>query len=257
MIIMKKYEIYSDLKVPYGSKIVIRADGRSFSRLTSHLKLKKPHDLDFVKIMVNTCQDFFREFSPAFMYTFSDEINILLDEIPFSGRLEKIDSIFPSFIAGSFTYRLLEHGEFFKDLDDKNKYLSTAKPVSFDCRVIPLNHDLVVKYFKNRQNEAWRNCLNGYAYWTLRQEYGKKKTSQILMKKNSSQIHDLLFEKGVNVAGTPRWQRRGVGIYRKKVMIEGYNPLSHENVLSARWKPFPDWELPIFTDKFFKSHKLL
>lgn len=253
---MKKYEIFSDLKVPYSSKIVIRADGRSFSRLTSHLKLKKPYDLDFVKIMVNTCQDFFKEFSPSFLYTFSDEINILMDEIPFAGRLEKINSIFASFIAGSFTCRLLKDERFFK-LFENRSVLPCAQPVSFDCRIIPLNQDLVIDYFKNRQNEAWRNCLNGYVYWTLRKEYGKEEASQILIKKKSSEIHDLLFEKGVNIGEAPLWQRRGVGIYREKVIIEGYNPLSHENVLSARWKPFPDWELPIFTDEFFKSHQLL
>jgi tRNA(His) guanylyltransferase len=254
---MKKYEIYSDLKIPYGSKIVIRADGRNFSGLTSRLELKKPYDPDFVKIMVDTCLDFFREFSPSFMYTFSDEINILLDEIPFAGRLEKINSIFASFIAGSFTRRLLMNEKFFKSFKDgKTTTSPPIKPVSFDCRVVPLNPELVIEYFKSRQDEAWRNCLNGYAYWTLRQEYGKEEASQILNKKKSSQIHDILFEREVNVTDKPLWQRRGVGIYRKKVSVEGYNPLSHEDVLTSRWKPFPDWELPLFKDEFFKIHQL-
>lgn len=247
MIVMKECEIFSNLKVPCGSKIVIRVDGRNFSHLTGDLKLEKPYDLDFVKIMVNCCHEFFLEFSPRFIYTFSDEINILLDEIPFRGRIEKMDSIFASFISSSFTQQIFQQEKFmiFKDSE-----IST-NAISFDSRVIPLTPDGVITYFKDRQDEAWRNCLNGYAYWTLRQDHGKKEAVKILDKKKTSQIHEILFKQGVKIADLPNWQRRGVGIYRKEVYVEGYNPITRANVLSKRWKPFIDWELPVFQEDFF------
>lgn len=241
---MKECEIFSNLKVPCGSEIVIRIDGRKFSRLSHDIGFKKPYDEHFGELMVKTGEDFFKEFSPLFIYTFSDEINILLSEIPFGGRIEKLDSVFASFIAGSFTRHVLN--------DEK----PINWPISFDSRVIPLSLDGTVEYFKQRQDEAWRNCINGYSYWTLRKEYTKKETMEILKNKKSTHLHDILFERGINLAELPAWQRRGIGIYKKEVTIEGYNPIKDEKVRSMRKKIFIDDELPIFNTEFF-SEKLI
>lgn len=249
---MKYREIYSDLRVPYGSKIIVRIDGRSFSKLAQVLELDKPYDLDFARMMVASCRDFFQEFSPSFMYTFSDEVNILLDEIPFSGRLEKLDSVFASFFAGSFSRHIFQSEKFSKLLRD-----NTFKSISFDSRVIPLNTEGTVVYFKERQDESWRNCLNGYAYWTLSEEYGKEDATQILKGKKKQELHDLLFEREVKIMDVPLWQRRGVAIYREKVAVEGYNPIKQENVVSHRFKPYIDCDLPIFSAEFFSSKDIM
>jgi len=239
---MKECEIFSGLKVPCGSKIIIRIDGRKFSKLSRDLKFKKPYDEQFNDIMVKTGKDFFKEVNPAFIYTFSDEINILLSEIPFGGRIEKLDSVFASFITGSFT---------------KNMSESTKGPISFDSRVIPLSQEGTIEYFKERQDEAWRNCINGYSYWTLREEYTKKEAMEILKKKKSNELHDILFERGTNLAELPAWQRRGIGIYKKEVIIEGYNPIKDEKVKSSRKKIFVDDDLPIFNAEFFSENLIL
>ena len=76
MKILKDYEIYSNLKVPKGSNIVLRLDGRKFHTLAKTLNLEKPYDSNFAKLMIEVCKDLFNEFSPKFIYTFSDEINI-------------------------------------------------------------------------------------------------------------------------------------------------------------------------------------
>ena len=34
------------------------------------------------------------------------------------------------------------------------------------------------------------------------------------------QIHELVFQKGINLAKTPAWERRGVMIYRKEGKLE-------------------------------------
>ena len=103
---MKEYELYSQLKLPKNSKIVIRLDGRSFHSLSRILNLNKPYDERFISLMVNVASDLFKEFSPSLIYTFSDEINILLNEIPFLGRVEKLDSVLASFAASSFSLNL-------------------------------------------------------------------------------------------------------------------------------------------------------
>ena len=90
---MKEYEVYGDLKVPVNSKIILRLDGRSFHSLAKNLNLEKPYDEDFARLMVKVSKDLFNEFAPVFIYTFSDEISILLDNIPFNGRIEKIKGL--------------------------------------------------------------------------------------------------------------------------------------------------------------------
>jgi len=250
---MNECEIFSNLKVPCGSKIVIRIDGRNFSQLSQRLEFKKPYDDDFADKMVQTAIDFFKEFNPLFIYTFSDEINILLADIPFSGRIEKLNSVFSSFISGAFTRTICN------DLKSSNLNSSvwqSLKPISFDSRLIPLSMGQVVEYFQNRQGEAWRNCLNGYAYWTLRQDYKKKKAIEILKGKKSKDIHELLFNKGINIAEVPSWQRRGIGIYKKETEVEGFNPISRKKVTSKRFRLFLDRNLPIFDTVFFNSLKI-
>ena len=93
---MKDYEIYSTMKVPKNSNIILRLDGRKFHSLAKHLNLEKPYDYNFSTLMSEVAKDIFDEFSPLFVYTFSDEISILLSEIPFLGRIEKFNYFFTS-----------------------------------------------------------------------------------------------------------------------------------------------------------------
>lgn len=247
---MKECEIFSSLKVPCTSKIVVRLDGRNFSQLSRKLEFEKPYALEFVEVISKAACQLFEEFSPQFIYTFSDEVSLLLGEIPFAGRVEKIDSVMASFLSSAFTRNIMDKNDF-------SQLLKKTKPISFDSRVIPLSDKGVIEYFQQRQMEAWRNCLNGYAYWTLRKEHSKSEAMEILHKKKSSQLHDLLFAKDINLAQMPSWQRRGVGIYKKTVEVEGLNPLTNKKVTSKRKKIFIDWDLPLFEEEFFHSHELL
>ena len=247
---MKECEIFSNLKVPCGSNIIVRMDGRGFSKLSKRIGFKKPYDMDFARTMVETCTTFSREFAPSFVYTFSDEINVLLSDIPFAGRVEKLDSVFSGFVSSAFTTSLRSVPAF-------QEYVDGSGPISFDCRVIPVSRDMVADYFKNRQDEAWRNCINGYAYWMLRENHSREEAVELLQMKKSRDLHDLIFQMGINIVEVPAWQRRGIGIYKKKVQIEGYNPLSQETVVSERLKLMEDWDLPIFDEEFFKDNEIL
>ena len=149
---MKDYEIYSTMKVPKNSNIIIRLDGRKFHSLSKALDLVKPFDENFYKIITNVCLDIFNQFAPKFIYAFSDEISILLDEIPFSGRVEKINSVFASLASSSFTYNLLNDysNEFNLDnLSDNERNI--VFPISFDSRIIPIDDASISDYFKWRR----------------------------------------------------------------------------------------------------------
>jgi len=245
---MKECEIFSNLRAPYGSEIVVRADGRKFSQLSTELGLKKPYDNDFASLMCNVCLDFFKEFAPKFIYTFSDEINILISDIPFNGRIEKLDSVFASYISASFMKNLFKKNKFMNIIEKHD-----LKPVSFDSRIIPLSFQGTVDYFQKRQTEAWRNCLNGYSYWKLREKYGKSTSVEILNKKKGSELHDLLFKGGLNISEVPNWQRRGIGIYRKSLEVEGYNPLEKKTVKTRRNIAKIDCKLPLINREFFET----
>lgn len=237
---MKEYEVYKDLKVPINSKIILRLDGRSFHSLAKNLNLKKPYDEDFARLMVKVSQDLFNEFAPVFIYTFSDEISILLDNIPFNGRIEKINSVIASFAASSFTYNL-----------------GIKKPISFDSRVIPIISEDIPKYFKWRQDEAWRNCVNAYGIYTLKSKYSSKIANEKIKGLKSSDIHELLFKEGINLNNVENWQKRGIAIYKQNKEIVGYNKKEGKNQTSYRSFLFTDLEIPIFSKNFFKSLNII
>ena len=237
---MKEYEVYKDLKVPINSKIILRLDGRSFHSLAKNLNLKKPYDEDFAKLMVKVSKDLFNEFAPIFIYTFSDEISILLDNIPFNGRIEKINSVIASFAASSFTYNL-----------------GSKKPISFDSRVIPIINEDIPKYFKWRQDEAWRNCINAYGIHTLKSKYCDEIANEKIKGLKSSDIHELLFREGINLNNIENWQKRGIAIYKQNKEIVGYNKKECKNQVSYRSFLFTDLEIPIFSENFFKSINII
>jgi len=116
---MKNRELFSQLKV--ASTAVLRVDGRGFSKALHKLEFKKPYDIRFAEGMVRSTHDFFSKsgINPTLAYLFSDEINLVfVQDLPFNGRLEKIDSVIPSFIASALTINL-----------------ESAQPLSFDSRV--------------------------------------------------------------------------------------------------------------------------
>lgn len=233
---MKDYEVYSHLKVPKNSKIIVRLDGRSFHKLAFDLNLNKPYDDYFYKVMDFVCRDLFEEFQASFIYTFSDEISMLLDNIPFNGRVEKMDSVISSFTASSF---VMHFNTQFK------------KPPSFDSRIIPVNGEDLYKYFKWRQDESWRNCVNSYGIHHLKKLYSNNKAYDILNGMKLNEVHELLYEKGINLNKVENYKKRGIAIYRKYKKIRGFNKKDNKNQISYRSFIYSDWNLPKFSKNFF------
>ncbi|MDR1819340.1 MAG: guanylyltransferase [Methanobrevibacter sp.] len=236
---MKGHEIYSEIKVPLSSNLILRLDGRNFHSLSKKLSLKMPFDYEFTSLMAKAGLDIFKEFSPLFMYTFSDEISILFNYIPFSGRIEKLNSIFSSLVSSSLTLSI-------KNSDRYNDLF----PIAFDSRIIPVSDGEIFSYFKWRQDEAYKNCINIYGYYALKEEYEGDELKKKLNGFKSQQIHEYLFrKKGINLGKLPTWQRRGIGIYRAcKINSSQANNTSRQNKHVS-----VDENLPKFTKDFFNS----
>ena len=235
---MKEFEVYSSLRVPKNSKIIMRLDGRSFHSLARDLNLVKPYDENFYNVICEVCRDLFEEFSPIFVYTFSDEISLLFDKVPFDGRIEKLDSVIASFTASSF---VMHYDTQFK------------KPPSFDSRIIPISDGDILSYFRWRRDECWRNCVNSHGISYLKSKYSNTEANDIIKGMNLSDINELLFENGINLNDVEIYKKRGIGIYRKNKKIVGFNKKENKNQTSYRSYIYKDWELPIFSEKFFKK----
>ena len=235
---MKDYEVYSSLRVPKNSNIIVRLDGRSFHKLSDDLNLVKPYDDNFYQVISGVCRDLFSEFSALFVYTFSDEISILLKDIPFDGRIEKLNSVIASFTSSSFVMHY--------DFDFK-------KPPAFDSRIIPVNDSDIVRYFKWRQDESWRNCVNSHGSYFLKTKYSNNEVHDILKGMKLNEVHELLFENGINLNDVDNYKKRGIGIYRKYKKIVGFNKKENKNRTSYRSYVYTDWQLPIFSEDFFRK----
>ncbi len=202
------WEIYSDLKC--RAPLMVRADGRGFKKLLEGSK--KPYDIDFARSMASVAVNLFHEsgLSPVLAFTFSDEVSALFTEAPFSGRVEKIDSLIAGFLSGRLSICL-------------------ERAVSMDCRVIPLCGHEVAEYLGVRQDETWRNHVFSYGFYSLVGEgFSASEAMERLRGMRENEIHELVFRRGINLAKTPAWERRGVMVYRKEGQVT------------------QDWELPLF-----------
>lgn len=227
---MKDREIYAEMRcIP---PVVVRADGRNFKNILRDLGFGKPYDQTFARAMADTAELFIKKsgLSPLFAYTFSDEVSFLFMELPFEGRVEKMDSVTASFLGSALTINL-----------------QFEKPVAFDSRIVVLQKDEIPVYFHWRQLEAWRNFVAAWGYYTLLNEgISKIEASKYLRGKKEWEIHEMLFEKGINLAKIPAWQRRGVIISKEEYEISGFNPVLDKETKSLRRRVIQNWEIPNF-----------
>jgi len=226
---MRSLEYFHSLRLLPGAWVVIRVDGRSFSRFTqSHFD--KPFDLKFHKLMSQTAKALLEELHGIYAYSESDEISVLFSPNwdLFDRSLEKIVSISASIASSTFTHTL-------------------GKVVHFDSRAwLGANKSQVVDYFRWRQADATRCALNGWCYWKLRKA-GKntREATAMLDGKSVAYKNELLFQYGINFNELPTWQRRGVGLYWEEYNKPGYNPLTQEEVVVTRRRVKVDEELPM------------
>jgi len=118
-----------------------------------------------------------------------------------------------------------------------------------DCRVSQLpSLDLVVDYFRWRNEDAHRNALNAHCYWLLRKQGKGVAEGTAALKACPSPQERVLFQHGVNFNDLPLWQKRGVGFYWEEFDRPAENPVTGEKVLARRRRIRRDLELPMKDD---------
>lgn len=228
---MRVYEQAMDQTVIPGLWMVARIDGRSFTRLTKEIcQYEAPYDVRFRDAMETTVRHLMDcGFTVLYGFTESDEISLLFakHENAFGRKVRKYNSILAGEASAAFS-------------------LAIGKVAAFDCRLIPLpDAQAVCDYFCWRQEDAARNALNSWCYWTLRKEGADaRKASAMLDGQSVAWKNDFLFNRGINFNELPLWQRRGMGLYHKSVLKQAVNPVNGKTLTVCRRQLFVDSELP-------------
>ena len=222
-------EYFHGLRVLPGAFVVIRVDGRGFSKFTE-VNFDKPFDERFSALMVDTASALMSELGARYGYTESDEISLLLDPPSdlFGGSVEKLVSLSAGIASATFTH-------------------AAGIPAHFDSRIwLGAGVGDVADYFSWRQSDATRCALNGWCYWTLRKS-GKSagQATKTLNGATTADKNELLYEHGINFNELPTWQRRGIGLWTETYQHEGYDPIRATAVTVPRRRLRIERELPM------------
>jgi len=226
---MRALEYYHTLKLVPGAWTVLRVDGRGFSRFTEQ-HFEKPFDPRLSDLMTVTAQALLEEFQGVYAYTQSDEISVLFPPgwSLFDRGLEKLVSLSAATASATFS-------------------LACGQRAVFDSRAwIAVRDEDVIDYFRWRQADATRCALNGWAYWTLRQEGASvTQATEAMRGMTVAAKNELLHARGVNFNDVPAWQRRGVGLFWETYDKEGFNPVTRASVTATRRRVKVDPHLPM------------
>lgn len=228
--------------------VVIRLDGKCFHSFCKNFQ--KPYDEVFHKAMNDTLQYLCKNIQGCkFGYTQSDEISLLLTDYDtiktdawFDYNVQKMCSIAASMATFEFN-RKFEYYSFewwaekISDLNFDEKYgniykayiAAKDKGAMFDARCFNIPASECCNAYIWRQEDATRNAIQmlGQTYFSHNE----------LHKKNTDQIQEMLWQKGINFNDMPIEFKRGICCYKRSVEKNG--------VSRSEW--YIDKECPIFT----------
>jgi tRNA(His) 5'-end guanylyltransferase len=184
--------------------VYARLDGRAFSTFTRGLA--RPYDQRITTIMQETTKYLVKETQAIIGYTQSDEINLLwIQDSPytkmfFDGKIQKIVSVLAGMASAEFIISCLESEE-----DIRMRAIKYTP--AFDCRVFQLpNQAEATNVILWREKDATKNAISmaARAYYSHTE----------LQNKTSSEMQEMLFQKGVNFNDYPAFFKRGSFIRR-------------------------------------------
>jgi tRNA(His) guanylyltransferase len=229
---MRVYENAHDHCVLPGIYMVARIDGRCFTKLTKEKhQFIAPYDIKFRDFMVETvCHLMQCGFKVTYGFTQSDEISLLLDlnENSFQRKERKLNSVLAGEASAKFSMLLGDLG-------------------AFDCRICQLpNQQLVVDYFRWRNEDAHRNALNSHCYWNSRVNGASpSEASAYFLKMSVAEKNEYLFQNGINFNELPNWQKRGVGVYWEEYKKDAINQRTGKALKASRRCLKVDYDLPM------------
>lgn len=218
--------------------IYARIDGRCFSGFTKDMA--RPFDVNMSRMMIETTKYLVEKSHALIGYTQSDEINLVWlqynydSEMFFGGKVHKLTSVLASLVTAKF-HELCS---------DK---LRQRMP-TFDCRAFQLpNKTEAANAFLWREKDATKNAISMAA----RSFYSSKQ----LHSKSSSEMQEMIFQKGQNFNDYPTFFKRGTFVRRiveereftKEELVDippPHRPVSGTLITRTR---IIELEMPVFT----------
>lgn len=230
---LRTFETNDDHCVLPGLHIVVRLDGRGFTRQTREVwRLDAPFDVRFRDHMLDTVEHLMTAcgFGVVYGYTQSDEISLLLrrDDATFGRKTRKLLSILAGEASARFT-------------------LAMGQMACFDARICPLPTPAdVIDYFRWRHEDAHRNALNAHGYWLLRgQGQSAQAATAALAGLSVADKNELLFRGGIQFNALPAWHKRGAALYMREETRPGVDPRTGASRPALRRVLHRDLELPV------------
>lgn len=220
---MKTYEAVTDLTLMPRAPVVIRVDGKGFSRLTKQMGAAKPFDTGFRLIMDAVMREMCAQIQGCVLgYAQSDEISFIIRndqsekaEAYFGNRIQKIASVVAGMASALFT----------RDLLRKLMATDNADYGVFDARTYAMP-DLTEagNYLVWRQQDCTRNSISSAAYYGLAKRTGRKTAQKMMHGLNSKGLQELMFcEAGINWDKYPEKFKRGTVAFRETTEVETPN----------------------------------
>lgn len=250
----ENFENRTRFSLPRRTYTIIRLDGKAFHTLTKGFD--KPFDKDIMNLMLFTTGALCEQIQGvAFAYTQSDEISLVLTDFTnpqteawFDGNIQKMASIAASIATLAFNKAISTEAleQYMLSGFNKGKLWNkdgSIKSGLFDARVFSIPDVTEVRnYFIWRQQDCVRNSVQMAA----QSQYSQKE----LHGKNSSQLQDLLFQKGINWNDYTAREKRGTVFVKQTFTIE----VPTGPVQRKKWIPLGD--TPHFTapEAFFAEN---
>ena len=186
--------------------VYARIDGRCFSAFTHGLE--RPFDLRITRAMIETTKYLVSETHARIGYAQSDEISLVWlqerydSELFFNGKIQKLTSVLSAMATAKFNHLCLAEPALAQRTQEQ-------LPV-FDCRVFQLpNRTEAANAFLWREKDATKNAISMAA----RHFYPHKE----LHGKSSSEMQEMIFQKGQNFNDYPAFFKRGTFVRRVAV----------------------------------------
>lgn len=219
------YENVYRYKLLGNTYTIIRIDGKNFS--TYCKGLQKPFDDDLIEDMNSTAKHLCENIMGCKLaFTQSDEISLVLTDFDtieteawFRGNLQKICSISSSYATSKFNQlRMLrectyQSQEYFVPVVNEEE-IQEFKLANFDARVFQIPYiEEVINCLIWRQQDATRNSISSVA----QSLYSHKE----LHGKNSSQLQEMIFAKGINWNDLDEGKKKGRLIVKQQYEKNG------------------------------------
>ncbi len=185
--------------------IVIRIDGKGFTKFSDLHKFEKPNDAKALMVMNQAARDVCNEFYEIFLaYGQSDEYSFVFSKETtlFQRRKEKVLSTIVSLFSSSYTYNF-----------SKITGNELLKVPAFDARIVCYPNLKVLRdYFSWRQADCHINNLYNTCFWKLVNEAKKSnQEAEAILKTTLSDFkNEMLFTQfGLNYSKLDPMFRKG------------------------------------------------